>query len=98
MATTDTDNPTVDGLTFEQWPPGSHLDETDVCLRAYIQRMSEEQLAEYNPDWSDEELMEWDGNFRMDNTLMLVCVERDVEPDDYREAMKLYQEFRAKLG
>ena len=60
------------------------MDETDVNLRAYLESLSGEHLAKYNPDWTDEEVVEWDGNFRSDGALMLVCCERDVEIAEFR--------------
>ncbi len=98
MATTEENVLTVDGVDFEHWPIGMAMDETDRAVRAYITRIPEEKLAEYNPDWTDEELMEWDGNFRMDGGLMLVCVERDVEPSDFREVFEQYLDFRKRAG
>ena len=98
MSTTDEDVLKVDGLIFEQWPPDMRKDETDVCGRAYVTRIPEEKLAEYDPNWTDEELMEWDGNFRMDGGLMLVCVEGDIEASDFREIIEQYLEFRKLAG
>src|SRR5437879_13888253 len=81
-------------LDFERWPPGVPKDETDVSLRAYITRLSEEHLAKYDPNWTDEQVMEWDGNSRSDGELMLVCCERDVDVPDFRRALEEYFEFR----
>ena len=64
------------------------MDETDVNLRAYLEGLSAEHLAKYNPDWADEEVVEWDGNFRSDGALMLVCCERDVEIEEYRRVLE----------
>ena len=64
------------------------MDETDVNLRAYLESLSGEHLAKYNPDWTDEEVVEWDGNFRSDGALMLVCCERDVEIEEFREVLE----------
>jgi hypothetical protein len=33
-------------------------------------------------------VIEWDGNFRSDGALMLVCCERDVEIDEYRAVLE----------
>lgn len=67
---------------------GTSPDETDISLRAYFSRMSDERLREYDPSWSAEQVIEWDGNFRSDGTLMLVCCERDVEIDEYRAVLE----------
>ena len=63
-------------------------DETDRTLDYYIENLGEERLREYDPSWSDEQVMEWDGNFRSDGALMLVCCERDIEVPDYRKAIE----------
>ena len=64
------------------------MDETDVNLGAYLEGLSAEHLAKYNSEWSDEEVKEWDGNFRSDGALMLVCCERDVEIEEYRRVLE----------
>ena len=66
------------------------MDETDVNLRAYFGNLSVEHLARYNSDWTDDEVKEWDGNFRSDGALMLVCCERDVEINEFREVLAEY--------
>jgi hypothetical protein len=63
-------------------------DETDISLRAYFARMPIERLQQYDPQWSDEQTMAWDGNFRCDGALMLVCCERDVQIDEYRQVLQ----------
>ena len=75
----------------------SQMDETDVNLRAYLEGLSAEQLAKYNPQWSDEEVKEWDGNFRSDGALMLICCERDVEIEEYRRVLEEHIPPREKL-
>lgn len=67
---------------------GTVPDETDINFRAYLTRMSDEKLREYQHAWTDEQLMEWDGNFRSDGALMLVCCERDIEVDEYRRVLE----------
>ena len=67
---------------------GTAPDETDISLRAYFSRMSDERLREYDPAWSDERVVQWDGNFRCDGALMLVCCERDVEVEEYRAVLE----------
>ena len=76
-------------MSADQEPPVEiQMDETDVNLRAYLEGLSAEHLAKYNPDWTDEEVVEWDGNFRSDGALMLVCCERDVEIAEFREVLE----------
>lgn len=70
-------------------------DETDISLRAYFLRFSDQRLREYDPAWSDEQLVAWDGNFRSDGSLMLVCCERDVEIGEYRTVLEEHIRRRA---
>jgi hypothetical protein len=81
-------------LDFEHWPAGEPMDETDVSLRAYIARLDEDHLANYDPNWTDEQVMEWDGNFRSDGDLMLVCCERDVDIGEFRKVLEQFLEYR----
>ena len=70
------------------------MDETDINLRAYLSRLSDEHLAQYDPAWTDEQVIEWDGNFKSDGTLMLVCCERDVDVMDFRRVLVEHLKFR----
>jgi hypothetical protein len=79
---------------LEHLPGDPPLDETDVSLRAYLTRLSGARLAEYDPSWSDEQVMAWDGNFRSDGALMLVCCERDVDVSEYRRVLELHRAVR----
>ncbi len=79
---------------FEHYPPDQPLDETDISLRAYVERLPEERLRQYDPSWSDEQVMAWDGNFRSDGNLMLVCCERDVDVAEFRRVLDQYLRFR----
>ena len=72
---------------LERPEDGSPPDETDISLRAYFSRMSDDRLCEYQDTWSDEQTIAWDGNFRSDGALMLVCCERDVEISEYRQVL-----------
>ena len=64
------------------------MDETDVNLRAYLESLTAEHMAKYNSGWTDDEVKEWDGNFRSDGALMLVCCERDVEIGEFRRVLE----------
>ncbi len=75
-------------IDYEHLPADEPTDETDLSLRAYLARLSDEHLSEYDPQWSDEQVIAWDGNFRSDGALMLVCCERDVEVDEFRRALE----------
>ena len=81
-------------IDYEHAPDGSPMDETDVAVRAHLSRMSDEKLREYNPNWTDDELMAWDGNFRSDGALMLVCTERDVDAEEYRQVLEEHLHLR----
>ncbi|HMV82802.1 MAG TPA: hypothetical protein PLD20_25920 [Blastocatellia bacterium] len=73
---------------FEQEPTDQPMDETGINLRAYLDRIDDAKMQQYSPDWTDEEVMEWDGNFRDDGELMLFCCERDVEVKEYRQVLE----------
>ena len=73
---------------FEQEPAGEPLDETGVNLRAYFDRMDDDKMRQYVPAWTDQQVMEWDGNFRDDGLLMMFCCERDVGPEEYRRVLE----------
>ena len=82
---------------FEQSPVAGYGDETSVNLRAYFDRMSDEKMASYDPSLTDEQLIEWDGNFRDDGALMITCCERDVEIDEYREVLEQCIAYRERV-
>ncbi len=79
----------------ERFPDDPPLDETDVNLRAYFTRLSDALLSTYDPTWSDEQVMAWDGNFRSDGALMLVCCERDVDVSEYRRVLEKHLVIRS---
>ena len=78
----------MDEMELEKRPDGAPSDETDINLRAYLTRISDERLREYDSAWSDEKVLQWDGNFRSDGALMLVCCERDIEIEEYRTVLE----------
>ena len=59
-----------------------------VDLRYAVEGLSDDHLGKYDPSWSNEQVIEWDGNFRNDGALMLVCCERDVEVEEYRQVLE----------
>ena len=67
---------------------GTVPDETDISVRAYMTRLDDAKLREYDPGWTDQQVIEWDGNFRSDGALMLVCCERDIEIEEYRKILE----------
>lgn len=84
-------------IDYEHLPAGEAMDETDVSLRAYLAGLSDEHLAEYDPAWTDEQVITWDGNFRSDGNLFLVCCERDVDVAEFRRVLEEHLRFRKKF-
>ncbi|HUQ91031.1 MAG TPA: hypothetical protein VM120_05060 [Bryobacteraceae bacterium] len=82
---------------FEQEPYPDRSDETDINLRAYLDRMDDRKMQEYRPQWTAEQLMEWDGNFKNDGSLMLICSEREVKAGDYSEALEDCIRYRQRI-
>ncbi len=79
---------------FENCPAAGPMDETDRSLRAYISQLANGHLHQYRPDWTDDQVIEWDGNFRSDGCLMLVCCERDVDMAEFRRVLEEYLAYR----
>ena len=79
---------------FEQEPFEQPHDETDINLRAYFDRMPDDKMQQYRPDWSDQQLLAWDENFREDECLMLACSERDVDITEYRRVLEQCIKYR----
>ena len=83
-------------IDYEHLPDDGPLDETDVNLRAYLARLSDDHLARYDPSWTDEQVVEWDGNFRSDGELMLVCSERSVDVEEFRRVLDKHLRYRSQ--
>lgn len=82
---------------FEQEPSNEPMDETSVNLRAYFDRIDDDKIQQYSPSWTDEQVIEWDGNFRDDGELMLLCCERDVEVEEYRQVLEQCIAYRNRV-
>ena len=82
---------------FEQEPSAEPMDETSVNLRAYFDRMADEKMQQYSPSLSGEQLIEWDGNFRDDGNLMMLCSERDVDVEAYRAVLEECIRYRGRV-
>jgi hypothetical protein len=82
-------------MDYEHLQGDGRLDETDVSVRAYLTRLSDKHLEQYDAAWTDEQVQAWDGNFRSDGALMLVCCERDVDVTEFRRV--LAQHLRHRL-
>ena len=79
---------------FEEYPAPEPEDETSRNLRAYFDRMPDDKMQEYSKDWTDEQVIEWDGNFTDEGNLLLICVMRDVDIDEYRQMLEASIEYR----
>jgi hypothetical protein len=82
---------------FEQEPSAEPMDETGVNLRAYFDRMDDDKMQQYQATWTDDEVREWDGNFRDDGELMLFCCERDVDVHEYRRVLEQCLAYRNRV-
>ena len=87
---------------FEQEPWDRPHDETDVNLRAYFDRMRDEKMLQYRHEWTDEQVVEWDGNFKLDDEadpaeLMLGCSEREVFLEEYRQVLDQAIAYRSRV-
>jgi alcohol dehydrogenase YqhD (iron-dependent ADH family) len=82
---------------FEQEPSDQSMDETSVNLRAYFDRMPDEKMQQYSLTMSDEQLIEWDGNFKDDGDFMILCSERDVDVGEYREVLEQSVRYRDRV-
>ena len=83
---------------FEQEPwVDERPDETSYNLRAYFDRMPDEKMKQYSPEWPDEKVIEWDDNFTSEGNLMLGCSERDVEIEEYRRVLHHAIEYRNRV-
>jgi hypothetical protein len=82
---------------FEQEPSAEPMDETGVNLRAYFDRMDDDKMQQYQSAWTDDEVKEWDGNFRDDGEMMLFCCERDVNVNEYRQVLEQCIAYRNRV-
>lgn len=82
---------------FEQDPTDERMDETSFNLRAYFDRMADDKLCQYSRSWSEEQLVEWDGNFKSDGDLLLPCCERDVDVGEYRRVLEQCIRYRERV-
>ena len=82
---------------FEQEPTDEPMDETSVNLRAYFDRMDDDKMRQYVPSWSDEQVIEWDGNFTSDGTLLVPCCERDIDVHEYRQVIAQAIAYRNRV-
>ena len=81
---------------FEQEPSDRPMDETSVNLRAYFDRMPDEKMRQYSSGMTDEQVIAWDGNFKDDGDFMMLCSERDVDVEEYRQVLEECIRYRDK--
>jgi hypothetical protein len=80
---------------FEQQPfVDEYPDETSINLRAYFDRMPDQKMRQYSPEWTDEQVVDWCGDFKDDGSLMIACCERDVEIGEFRRVLEKAIEYR----
>lgn len=82
---------------FEQEPFDEPHDETSVNLRAYFDRMPDEKMRAYRADWTDEQVIDWDGNFTDEGALLIACSERDVNVAEYRRVLAQALGYRTRV-
>ena len=83
---------------FEQEPwINERPDETSINLRAYIDRIPDEKIREYQPSWSDDQVQEWCGDFRDDGALFITCCERDVDVSEFRRVLEQAIAYRDRV-
>lgn len=87
---------------FESEPRFEEMSETGINLCAYFDAMPDAKMRTYDPAFTDEQLMEWDGNFTSDGDMLLPCCESDdVDTAMYRryieECMKYRNRVRARV-
>ncbi len=83
---------------FEQEPfLDEDPDETSINLRAYFDRMADEKMRQYSPDWTDDPVIAWCGDFKDDGTLMIACCERDVNVAEFRRVLEQAIAYRNRV-
>jgi|SRR5215469_5472171 hypothetical protein len=83
---------------FEQEPfVDERPDETSFNLRAYLDRIPDDKIRQYQPTWTDEQVMEWCGDFRDDGALFITCSERDVDVGEFRRALDRAIAYRDRV-
>jgi hypothetical protein len=82
---------------FEQEPYEEPPDETSFNFRAYLDRIPDEKIQQYSPGWTDEQTIEWDGNFTNEGSLLIACSERDIEIAEFRRELEKAIEYRNRV-
>lgn len=83
---------------FEQEPfVDERPDETSFNLRAYIDRIPDDKFRQYQHSWTDEQVVDWCGDFRDDGALMIACCERDVDVGEFRHVLEQAVTYRDRV-
>jgi len=81
--------------SFETDPPFEEMTETGINLCAYFDALPDAKLSTFDPAFTDEQLMEWDGNFTSDGELLLPCCEsEEVDVAMYRRFIAACMRYR----
>jgi len=75
----------------------SQPERASINLRAYLDRIPDEKIRQYQPGWSDEQVIEWCGDFRDDGALMTACCERDVDVHEFRRVLEQAIAYRNRV-
>jgi hypothetical protein len=59
--------------------------------------MSDDKMRQYQPSWTDDQVMEWCGDFRDDGILFITCSERDVEVGEFRRVLEQAIAYRDRV-
>jgi len=82
---------------FAQEPGEEPLDATSISLRAYFDQMDDDKMQEYLPEWSDRQVVAWDGHFGDDALLAFAGWQRRVTVAEYRKVLEEAIEYRDRI-
>lgn len=82
---------------FEYEPYDEPPDETSYCLRGYLDEMSDDKIQQYDSTWSNEKVIEWDGNFKSEGDMLLATAEREIYIEEYRKELEACIAYRNKI-
>ena len=91
-------HPTEPAWNFVGEPRFEEMSETGINLCAYFDAMNDTKLMTYEHGFTDEQLMEWDGNFTSDGNLLLPCCEsEEVDVPMYRRFIEQCIRYRNRV-
>ena len=82
---------------FAQEPAEEPLDATSIRLRAYFDQMDDDKMQEYLSEWTDQQVVAWDGHFGDDAFLAPAGWERRVNVAEYRKVLEEAIEYRDRI-